>query len=153
MYKESGLAAVHAAANSPSTAETATAKPAETASSSAALPATAATEKPAANAAANERARAKTIIGSDAAKGREELAQYFAFDTEMSAEQAIAALERAPKAEAKPASRLDRAMEGYQPKVDTVEGGTEQASRVAGLNAAVTRELKKIGKQPKQPLN
>ncbi|MGO9683903.1 MAG: hypothetical protein ACLPTZ_15205 [Beijerinckiaceae bacterium] len=100
-----------------------------------------------------ERTRAKTIIGSEAAKGREELAQYFAFDTEMSAEQAIAALEKAPKAEAKPASRLDRAMENYQPKVEATESGGEVASRVVGLNAAVTRELKKIGKQPKQPLN
>lgn len=151
MSKESGLAAVRAAAETASTAERVNvAAAAEPAAAQAALAATAAAGEtsPATGSATNERLRAKTIIGSDAAVGREALAQYFAFDTDMSAEQAIAALEKAPKAEAKQPSRLDRAMEGYQPRVDTVEAGSETASRVAGLNAAVTRELKKIGKQP-----
>lgn len=156
MSKESGLAAVRAAADTASTAVRVSAEsvekiavPAEPATAAAAAGETA----PAANSTANERLRAKKIIGSEAAVGREALAQYFAFDTDMSAEQAIAALEKAPKAEAKQASRLDRAMEGYRPQVDTVESGGETSSRVAGLNAAVTRELKKIGKSPKQPLN
>ena len=35
---------------------------------------------------ASERARIKSIITSDQAKGREELAHYFAFDTDLAAE-------------------------------------------------------------------
>src|SRR6266536_1236970 len=42
--------------------------------------------------AAGERERVKAILGSEHAKGREALAQHLAFDTEMPAEAAIAAL-------------------------------------------------------------
>jgi signal peptide peptidase SppA len=49
-------------------------------------------------------ARAKAILNADVAKGREKLAAHFAFDTEMSAEQALAALALSP---AEKGARLD----------------------------------------------
>jgi signal peptide peptidase SppA len=45
-------------------------------------------------------ARIKSILGCEQAKGREALAAHFAYDTDMSAEAAIAALEKSPKSEA-----------------------------------------------------
>ena len=48
--------------------------------------------------AAQMQQRISAILTSDAAKGRESLANHFAFKTSMSAEDAIAALEAAPKA-------------------------------------------------------
>lgn len=57
-----------------------------------------------AEAATAERQRVSAIIGSEDAKGREQLANHFAFNTSMSAEDAVKALAAAPKAEAaKPA--------------------------------------------------
>ena len=47
-----------------------------------------------------ERSRVKSILTAEAAKDRSDLAHYFAFDTDMSAEQAVAALDKAPKATA-----------------------------------------------------
>ncbi|MDI6834816.1 MAG: ATP-dependent Clp protease proteolytic subunit [Rhizobiaceae bacterium] len=49
---------------------------------------------------ADSKARIKAIMASDEAKGREELAEYFAHDTEMPTEAVIAALAKAPKASA-----------------------------------------------------
>ncbi|NTI27659.1 head maturation protease, ClpP-related [Rhizobium rhizogenes] len=61
-------------------------------------------EKAVANAAsqakADAKARIKAITGSDEAKGREALAEHFAFDTDMTPEASIAALALAPKAAA-----------------------------------------------------
>lgn len=53
-----------------------------------------------AEAAGAEQKRIGSIINSEDAKGREALANHFAFNTSMSAEDAIAALAAAPKAEA-----------------------------------------------------
>ena len=53
-----------------------------------------------AKAIADSKARVKAILASDEAKGREELAEYFAHDTDMPAEAALAALAKAPKATA-----------------------------------------------------
>ena len=50
-----------------------------------------------AKALADSKARVKAILASDEAKGREELAEYFAHDTDMSTEAVIAALAKAPK--------------------------------------------------------
>jgi|GEM_PF-5673224 len=44
-----------------------------------------------------ERERCKAILTAEAAEGRSDLAAYFAFDTEMAAAQAVAALDKAPK--------------------------------------------------------
>ena len=51
-------------------------------------------------AAAAERARVSAIVGSEEAKGRADLANHFAFETGMSAEDAVKALAKAPKATA-----------------------------------------------------
>jgi hypothetical protein len=53
-----------------------------------------------AKASADAKTRIKAITGCEDASGREALAQYFAFDTDMAPEAAIAALKVAPKAEA-----------------------------------------------------
>ena len=55
---------------------------------------------------AGERARIKSIITSDQAKGREELAHYFAFDTELAADTVLSALSKSPAAK----TNLDSAM-------------------------------------------
>lgn len=44
------------------------------------------------------KARIKAILGSEEAKGREDLAQHFAFDSDLPAEASVAALAKAPKA-------------------------------------------------------
>lgn len=56
-----------------------------------------------ANAATAERQRVGAIVNSDEAKGREALASHFAFNTGMSAEDAVKALAAAPRAEEKKA--------------------------------------------------
>lgn len=50
-----------------------------------------------AKALADSKSRVKAILASDEAKGREELAEYFAHDTDMPAEAVVAALAKAPK--------------------------------------------------------
>jgi signal peptide peptidase SppA len=50
----------------------------------------------AAKASADAKTRIKTIMTASAAKGREGLAEHFAYDTEMTAEAAVAALDKAP---------------------------------------------------------
>lgn len=63
-----------------------------------------------------ERARIRAIIGSEQAKGREDLAAYFAFETDMAADMTTAALARSPIARAS----LDSAMaKEAQPKLGT----------------------------------
>jgi hypothetical protein len=94
-----------------------------------------------------ERARIASIVNAPEAKGREGLAQHLAFNTEMSAPDAIAMLKAAPIAAAERTSRLDGKVP--VPKVDAAEHADETANRSAGLAAAVTRQLAKIKKQPK----
>jgi hypothetical protein len=55
---------------------------------------------------ASERDRIKSTITSDQAKGREELAHYFAFDTDLAADTVLLALAKSPAAKA----TLDNAM-------------------------------------------
>jgi hypothetical protein len=63
-----------------------------------------------------ERDRIKAIITSDQAKGREELAHYFAFDTDLAAETVLSALAKSPAAK----TTLDNAMaRETQPKLGT----------------------------------
>jgi hypothetical protein len=131
MPETSGLAAVRAAAaETENSAETA-----ESAVSSEALAAATAdgVSQGAAAATTAERGRAKAILGSEHAAGREALAQHFAFETGMSADDAIAALAKAPKAEAR-TSRLDGLVPS--PQV-TSEDAPPADSRAAGLAAAV----------------
>lgn len=61
-----------------------------------------------------ERDRIKSILTGEAAKGRENLAQYFAFETEFPADVALAALAKSPAAK----GSLDEAMaREAQPKL------------------------------------
>ena len=64
-------------------------------------------------------ARIGAILGSEEAKGRETLANHFAFKTEMSAEDAVAALAVSPKAESAPSGQAQEQTEG--------EGGFDAA--------------------------
>jgi len=57
----------------------------------------------------DERTRAKAILTSGDAAGREELASYLAFDTEMAADAAVAVLAKAPKAALVGADAADNA--------------------------------------------
>lgn len=86
-----------------------------------------------------ERSRVKTILTSENAKGREDLAQHLAFDTALEADQAVALLGKSPKvaaeAPAKPTSKLDAAIaaSGGSPNVGSEAGaeGEETAEAVA----------------------
>lgn len=62
-----------------------------------------------AEARAEAQARMKTIQTSPEAVGREGLAQHLAFDTEMTAEAAVAVLKASPKSEALPAAKAETA--------------------------------------------
>lgn len=87
-----------------------------------------------------ERERIGAVLGHDNAKGRESLAQHFAFKTEMPAEAAIEALAAAaPAAAAAPqpkTHRLDALVPNPKVDADAPAGADAQ---VAGLNAAVDR--------------
>jgi hypothetical protein len=92
-----------------------------------------------------ERTRVKAILGSEQAKGRESLAQHFAFETEDTAEKALAALDKSPKAEAsKP--RLGGAVP--QPNVDAVDDSKKADAPAVALGASLDKQLGKLGKKP-----
>lgn len=91
-----------------------------------------------------ERARINAIVNAPEAKGRESLAQHLAFNTDLAAADAVAMLKAAPAA-AERSSRLEGKVP--TPHVDAVERN-ETGDRSAGLSAALTRQLAKIGKKP-----
>lgn len=63
-----------------------------------------------AKATADAKNRIKAIMASEEAKGREDLASHFAYDTEMTADAAIAALGKAPKAAVAAPAKTDAEM-------------------------------------------
>lgn len=72
-------------------------------------------------------ARVKTILGSEEAKGRADLANHLAFDTDMSAEAAVAMLAKAPKGAVPAASiaeRQDLALGGIASRGDRDASGS-----------------------------
>lgn len=95
-----------------------------------------------------ERQRVSAILGSEEAKGREDLAKHLAFESDMTAEAAVAVLGKSPKAEASAApagSPLDRAMEatGGGPAVGEGSGDEPEMSdsqRILADYAAATGE-------------
>lgn len=96
-----------------------------------------------------ERTRVKAIMGGDNAKGREQLAAHFAFDTDMTAESANAALAAAPKAEAGKGSRLDALMLGNNPPIKELGAPQADADDVGtALNASMDQLLKNRGLVP-----
>lgn len=97
-----------------------------------------------------ERTRVKAIMGGDNAKGRETLAAHFAFDTDMSADAANAALAAAPKA-ADPGktSRLDALMPGYTPNLKEPGSSNDPGADFgAALSASVDALVKSRGLAP-----
>jgi hypothetical protein len=87
-----------------------------------------------------ERARCAAILGSEAAKGREDMARYVAFETDMSADQAVAMLAKAPQAQAAPAaaaqSPLDRAMARFAGPSVGADAQQPQRQQVAAIDFA-----------------
>jgi hypothetical protein len=79
--------------------------------------------------------RAQVILDHADAKGRENLARHLAFETDMSADAAVAMLGKAPKAVEAPASRLGAVPD---PKVSTGEQQQEPDSGIS-LIASVDR--------------
>jgi hypothetical protein len=159
MSKESGLAAVHAAAMNGTSAAAIAANVGGERVAAADAPAPPAGTAPkmvgmtqseyetnlsAANASGRTdgakaaSARIKSIIAAPEAKGREQLAHSIAFDTELSHEQAVSMLKAAP--EAQKVSRLDGHVPA--PRVDAAESG-DQTSASTGLAAAVQKMVAK----------
>lgn len=103
----------------------------------------------AAAAATAMQARIGAILGSEEAKGREDLAQHFAFSTDMPAEAAVAALAKAPKAaapepkkEEAAAPTFEAAMSQNNPEVGAEAGKQPEADKdgpdgVAALAASM----------------
>lgn len=76
-----------------------------------------------------ERTRVAAILGSDEAKGRDGLANHLAFKTDMSVEDAKAALAESPKAEAEGAETpFNKEMSKDNPDVGAGEGDDDKAS-------------------------
>lgn len=90
-----------------------------------------------------ERARIKTIVGSDEAKGREALAAHLAFSTDTEAGAAVELLKVAAKVEPeKTTSRLDALVTDPKVGADAPRQSSEEAS-TAGLAAAVDNLIKR----------
>lgn len=92
-----------------------------------------------------ERERISAITRCEEAKGRNELAEHLAYETEMSAEQAKAILAKAPKEEAKPQANAnpfaDAMSNSQNPDVgadDSAEGKDDQE---ASASAAILRDF------------
>lgn len=97
----------------------------------------------AAKASTETKDRIKAIMTSEDAKGRETLAQHFAYETEMTAEAAIGALKAAPKADAggaAPASQYEQ-QRLASAALSQPSGGNPQKS---GLSAAVDRQIESM---------
>jgi hypothetical protein len=99
-----------------------------------AAPAAKADPAPAA-AAVDQKARIKAITGHSEAQGRKELAEHLAFDTDLSAEDAVKMLGKAPKAEAKPENPLAAAMRTQgSPKVGAGGGEAKENTLLADMS-------------------
>ena len=94
-----------------------------------------------------ERVRVKAIMGGENAKGREQLAAHFAFDTDMTADAANAALSAAPKAEAPKGggSRLDALMPNNNPALKEPGASSDANDLGAALSGAVDSLVKQRG--------
>lgn len=84
-----------------------------------------------------ERARIGAILNHDEAKGRDDLAKHFAFDTAMTAEAAVAALAKAPKAAAPAPAKPDAGAQHLANQAQ-IEAGLQpvESSAIATVSAA-----------------
>jgi signal peptide peptidase SppA len=103
-------------------------------------PAVAAPEAPVAEAAVDQKARIKAITTSAEAKGREDLAAHFAYDTDMTADAALAALAKAPAAAA-------AAPAAVAPFAAAMDGTVNPNVGVTGGDGDGTQDEKPIGLQ------
>ena len=88
--------------------------------------------------ATSERDRIGAILGADAAAGRESLARHFAFKTEQSAEDAVAALEASGVAAGGPGvSPLAAAMAGEDNAVNADDGSDPSQDEAAALAESI----------------
>ncbi len=97
----------------------------------------AAAEQAAQNARVAERARVSSIMGCEEAKGREALASHFAMNTDMSVDQAKAALAVAPKAAAEAPTSTQQASSTntmFQQAMDATGNPNVGADGAAGAN-------------------
>jgi len=96
-----------------------------------------------------ERARIKAILSAEEAKGREDLASYYAFDTDDAPEKAVAAMAKAPKAagQGKEPNRFEQAMAAARNPVVGAEGEASQRSPddVEGIFASAGYAPRKAG--------
>ncbi|MGU3539989.1 S49 family peptidase [Methylobacterium sp. A54F] len=89
--------------------------------------------------------RIKAILGSEEAKGRQDLAEHLAFDSEMSADAAIAVLAKAPKAAA-PEQRQDLASEmGKEGRVDLGQDGGQDPSKMSATERGAAEAKALLG--------
>lgn len=89
-----------------------------------------------------ERQRIRSIIQSEAATARREMADHLAFETDMDADNAIALLGKAPVAPAKPAGMLAAAMAATaQPGIGVDAPAAEDAPSAHGRAAAILADF------------
>lgn len=89
-----------------------------------------------------ERGRIKAILDGEEAKGREDLARHFAFDTDQSPEAATAALGKSPKAKAEAKEDEDFASRKDKASADAdldLGGPVKTEKQRSGLSRAVDR--------------
>lgn len=144
METKTGLAAVHAAVhaqpNPPATPPVASTSAAPAAIAPVAQPAGAPavvdTAAAAAAAAQGAKERIGKILKLESAKGREGLAQHFAFETDLAVEQVDAALKAAPAAAAA-SSPFKAAMLDSNPKLGTGASGKDNIEQPAKTPAKI----------------
>jgi len=97
-----------------------------------------------------ERTRMKSILTSEHAAGREQMAQHLAFETDMAVDGAVALLEKSPQATAAPVrSPLDAAMEAVGTagiKSVEVDAGSAESVRIDASNIYAQRRAAAQGK-------
>jgi len=94
-------------------------------------------------------ARIKSILGSEQAKGREALASHFAYDTDMSSEAALVALDKSPKTEAKVVPTIAERSNAALALGGPAPRGDENAAKAAeGLNPSAVYDKRRqaVGK-------
>lgn len=86
-----------------------------------------------------ERERCAAIFSSPEAEGRVALAASLAFETDLSAEQAVAIMKSTPKGQAAKGDRFDQLMQSVRnPQVGGEQGGDEAMTDAAKLIASAT---------------
>lgn len=91
---------------------------------------------------AESKARIKAILDTEEAQGREDQARYFAFETEMTAEQAVAALAKAPKAQPAQSPAGPNRFEAAMTRAGNPQVGADSAAPVGEADEAAAEASK-----------